>query len=503
MTCFPLPRIFMHGLQKSFVIKSIFFLCLTSVCSDHCLAVQKSDKTPRVIGMFWTTGYEDLLEEMNEKETQTLLASPQLPSVDIGGEKFGSKRTFQAIRKFLEQKKNTSDILSFTIDHLTYWSNKKQFDQLCADYPERFRLSFFKDFLQSPEIQKHSKILPFLNTALRLMPVLASDLFRLLAPCAPEALNVDPAITKNPWSWIYIDVDQMINAQETGENSALDKLISQSNHKSTQLFLNGSKKKIINNEPLRIDVKANPVKLKKFQNHILSVSPPLNNFSNSLSYFDNLVEMVKSTPTVEKYTNLYNIQQRQKIYDPINVILTTGRGLLAKLRTILPTEHVKFPKSPLALEWTCGASVRRERLEKEALTRVYMDKNPHFIDNYLESAGVMNDLLKFSKVQKWLSWQNSYGKGLAYTDNLKKLIGIAFERLIQINPFPTENFEKCSKKTLDRDKKIREKRYVPHTAISAMLTWGNRLTTAYPDHLLLHKYRKINKVFKFRPEYNL
>ena len=503
MIHFPLSRFFMYGLQKSFVIKNIFFICLTASFPDTCLAAQKSAKTPRVIGMFWTTGYEDLLEEMGEKEMQTLLASPKLPLVDIGGEKFGSKRTFQAIRKFLEQNKNTSDILSFTTDRLTYWSNKKEFDQLCADYPDRFRLSFFKDFIKQPEIQKYPKILPFLNTAFRLMPVVASDLFRILAPCTPEALKVDPAITNNPWSWIYIDVDQMINAQEAGKNNALDKIRRKTSRAPTQLFLNGHDKSITNNEPLRIDIKKNSLKLKKFHNYILSVRPPLNKLSDSLPYFNHLVEMVKNTPSAEKYTNAYNIQQRQKVYDPLNVLLTTGKGLLAKLRTILPTEYLTYPPSRLALEWTCGAAVHRESLEKEPLTRVYMNKNPAFIDNYMESAGIINDLLRFSKAEKWLAWQNSLGKGLAYADNLKKLTDIAFQRLIQINPFPTKNFGKISKRDLARDAQKRKKKWVPHTAVSSMLTWGNRLNKAYPDHPRLQEYKKANKVFSFWPEYNL
>lgn len=486
----------MCGLQKNFVIKSIFFICLSAAFSPDGLAVSKSAKPPCVVGMLWTTGYEDLLEEVNQKETQTLLASPQLPFVDIGGEKFGSKRTFQAIRKFLEQNKNTSDILSFTTDHLTYWSNKKEFDQLCTDYPDRFRLSFFKDFIKQPEIQKYPKILPFLNTAFRLMPVAASDLFRLLAPCARKALNVDPAVTSKDWSWVYIDVDHMINAQEAGKNNALDKMLKYSGRESTQLFLSKPVGKTIYNDPLRIDTKKNSSKLHKFQNYILSVSPPLNKFSDSLSYFDNLVNMIKNTPTVENYTNSHSIRQREKIYNALNVTQTTGRGLIGKLRKILPTQCVELPMFHGALEWLNGVYLKKDLLKQEPIVRNYIAKNPKFLNHYMESAGIMNDLLKFSKAQKWLSWQNSCGKGLTYTNNLKKLIDIAFERLIQINPFPTKKFS--IKEALSQKKK-----QCPNTAVASMLTWGNRLNKAYPDHPLMNEYAKKNKVLKMLPKDSL
>jgi hypothetical protein len=114
----------------------------------------------------------------------------------------------------------------------------------------------------------------------------------------------------------------------------------------------------------------------------------------------------------------------------------------------------------------------------------------------MESAGIMNDLLKFSKAQKWLSWQNSCGKGLTYTNNLKKLIDIAFERLIQINPFPTKKFS--IKEALSQKKK-----QCPNTAVASMLTWGNRLNKAYPDHPLMNEYAKKNKVLKMLPKDSL
>jgi hypothetical protein len=334
------------------------------------------------------------------------------------------------------------------------------------------------------------------------MPVVASDLFRLLAPCAPEALKVGAAVKNNPWSWIYIDVDQMINAQEVGKNNKLEKMMRHPQHKSKQLFLNGFKKSIAN-DPLRIDIKKKPLKLKKFHNHILSVRPPLNKLSDSLPYFNHLVEMVKNTPTAEKYTNPYNVKRRQKVYDSDSIIKSTGINLTAKLRNILPTRCVKLPYEASALEWMCGADLKRSVLQNDPVSKTYTAKNPAFIDNYIESAGIINDLIRFSKAQKWLSWQNSCGKGLAYTDNLKKLTDIAFERLIQINPFPTKDFGKISERDLDLDKRFREKKWSDDTPISAMLTWGNRLTKAYPDHPLLQEYKKINKVFSFWPEYSL
>ena len=73
-------------------------------------------KTPCVLNLFWATGYQGLLKSMDDAVSAKIPSSVKIPEVDIGGQDFGSKRTFDAIKEFLkkcqEQKSPTTILFS-------------------------------------------------------------------------------------------------------------------------------------------------------------------------------------------------------------------------------------------------------------------------------------------------------------------------------------------------------------------------------------------------------
>ncbi len=455
-------------------------------------------KTPCVLNLFWATGYEGILEA--EKISPKAISAP---SVEIGGPTIGSKKTFDTIEKFLKecQKQQSPTTILFALDKPTYWANKEHFDRLSSLYPNSFRPFFLNEFVNHPEVQKCPKILPFLNKSFNFMPVIGSDIFRLLAPFFPEALKLDQKLTSHPWSWMYTDIDNFVDGIEQdglGKKSSLNVVLKQSPH-SADLF--ATKVPFLNNSVLRLEMKPAFQESNQFKEYITQLKHPLDKQPMGFPYFDHLMEILKGNHSVESYLSTAMTQQRKEMHNPRLLQSITGRHLLKKLMQKCKAKILHSSCPHCALSWTGGIYFFPQHLVKDSFVKKCINNNKNFMKNYIESIGIMNDLLKFSKAQQWLLWQQNYlQQGLPSVSNLKKLIDTAFERLMKINPFEKITFKGLSRKYIRPDRPFsRSKGRECDTVISAMQTLGKKLTQSYPDYALMHEYKKKNKVFKLIP----
>ncbi|OJU72997.1 MAG: hypothetical protein BGO07_02235 [Alphaproteobacteria bacterium 40-19] len=462
-------------------------------------------KTPCVLNLFWATGYQDLLEDMGDAVSAKIPSSVKMPEVDIGGQDFGSKRTFDAVKEFLKkcQEQKSPTTILFSIDKPTYWANKEQFDALAAEYPQNFRPFFLDDFIKHPEVQEHSKVLPFFNKTFRLMPVTGANLFRLLAPCFPKALKLEPQFTSNPWSWMYIDIDNFIDGMDQDHKKKGSSLKAILRHSSSKKSLITVGFPGLDNNALRIEVKKNPEKLEKYKEYITELKPPLNKQPKGFPYYDALSEIIKGRRSTNLYLDKNSIKSRISFSNPSTSSPSiSGRFLLKKLIQILPSTKITCPNPLPAVEWLGGIYLTREDLSKEAFVNRYTNgakSKQKFLNKYMESLTIINDLLKFAKVDKWLLWQKSYlQKELPSINYLKELTNVALQRLIEINPFSKNQFKELSKKDINPNRIFsRIKGRQPDTAVSGILALAKKLSKAYPDHPLVAEYRKKNKACRF------
>lgn len=462
-------------------------------------------KTPCVLNLFWATGYQGLLKSMDDAVSAKIPSSVKIPEVDIGGQDFGSKRTFDAIKEFLKkcQEQKSPTTILFSIDKPTYWANKEQFDALAAQYPQNFRPFFLGDFINHPEVQAHSKVLPFFNKTFRLMPVTGANLFRLLAPCFPKALKLEPQFTSHPWSWVYTDIDNFIDGIEHDQKKKGSSL-------KAILSLSSSKKSLItvgfpglDNNALRIEVKKNPEKLQKYKEYITELKPPLNKQPKGFPYYDVLTEIIKGEQSANLYLDKNSIQSRIALSNPsTSSPSVSGRFLLEKLMQILPSRKITCPKPLPAIEWLGGIYLTRKELSKEAFVNGYTNgtkSKQKFLNNYMESLAIINDLLKFAKVNKWLLWQKSYfQKEISSITYLKELTNVALQRLIELNPFPKNQFNGLAKEDINPKRSFSRTKGRKHdTAVSGILALTKKLSKAYLDHPLVAEYLKKNKACRF------
>ena len=489
--------------SKSLLTTSLLNLAITLLPS--AAVALTLPKTPCVLNLFWATGYQDLLENMDDAVSAKMPSPVKMPEVAIGGQDFGSKRTFDAVKEFLKkcQEQKSPTTILFSIDKPTYWANKDQFDALAAQYPQNFRPFFLDDFINHPEVQKYPEILPFFNKTFRLMPVTGANLFRLLAPCLPEALNLGAQLKSGPWSWIYIDIDNFVDGIEEDKkkkSSSLTKMLAQTSEKAS-LFV-AKYPEGIDNSVLRIEVTKTPDKLQKYKEYITQLNPPLNKQPKGFPYYDTLTEIIKGEQSANSYLDKSSVKSRITFSDPLTSSPSiSGKSLLKKLIKILPTQTIKCPATKCALEWLGGIYISRKTLQNDAFISQYTKNKSKFIDNYMESLLIINDLLKFSKVKEWLFWKKEFlQKKLPSVKNsvtnLEELTNVALKRLIKINPFPTSNLlNTLPKSYIDTKRKFSRKHFrQSDTAVSGILALTKKLRKAYPEHPLVAEYLKKNKV---------